>query len=128
MLPRKNFITGLTAATIIASVATAMSITASVASQGEAPADLRPTIGFMSLVKLPCEYSPAVANVRGGKMTFHNPTSRPILRGIPVVYRLSATGEEYTVHLKSGAAPLESTIVEHRHADSSKCEAWAYLR
>lgn len=125
---RKNYIANLTAAAIIAGLATAASVASASTSQGEAPADLSPTMGFLSLVKLPCEYSPAVSSSHGGKVTFHNPTSKPIQRGIPVVYRLSDTGEEYTVHLKNGAAPQKTTVVEHRHASLSRCEAWTYVR
>ncbi|NNF79508.1 MAG: hypothetical protein HKN05_15895, partial [Rhizobiales bacterium] len=67
------------------------------------PSDLQASIGFMTLVQLPCAYSPATANAESGEMTLYNPTGKNIDRGRPVIYRLSATGEHFTVHLKSDA-------------------------
>lgn len=61
-------------------------------------------------------------------MTLFNPTGQNIGRGRPVTYRLSATGEHFTVHLKSDAAPRQATTVAHRHAEFSSCEAWTYIR
>ena len=92
------------------------------------PSDLQESIGFMSLVQLPCAYSPALEGADGGYMKIFNPTAENIDRGRPVIYRLSATGEHFTVHLKSDAAPQRVTKVEHRHAESSGCEAWTYVR
>ncbi len=92
------------------------------------PSDLKSTIGFLTLIQLPCSYSPAVSGVEGGQMTLFNPTSKNIDRGRPVTYRLSATGEHFTLHLKSDAGPLQSTTVSHRHAELSRCEAWTYIR
>ncbi len=92
------------------------------------PADLKPSIGFMSLVQLPCSYSPAFAGAEGGVIRFYNPTGKNIDRGRPVIYRLSATGEHFTVHLTMDAAPRQITTVEHRHAEYSRCEAWTYIR
>ncbi|MCP5084616.1 MAG: hypothetical protein GY948_23245 [Alphaproteobacteria bacterium] len=96
--------------------------------QSTPPSDLQASIGFMTLVQLPCAYSPAGANAEGGEMTLYNPTGKNIDRGRPVIYRLSATGEHFTVHLKSDAAPRQSTKVAHRHAEVSRCEAWTYIR
>ncbi|MEM7426639.1 MAG: hypothetical protein AAF441_11115 [Pseudomonadota bacterium] len=87
---------------------------------------LRQSIGFLSLVKLECEFSPAGES--SGTMTLRNPTSKPMNRGIPVIYRLSSTGEQFTTHLKNAAGPRGATVVKHRHADVSRCEAWTYLR
>lgn len=92
------------------------------------PSDLQSSIGFMTLIQLPCSYSPATVGAEGGQMTLFNPTSKNIDRGRPVTYRLSATGEHFTVHLKSDAGPLQSTTVAHRHAEFSRCEAWTYIR
>ncbi len=92
------------------------------------PSDLQESIGFMSLVQLPCAYSPALKGADGGHMKIFNPTAKNIDRGRPVIYRLSATGEHFTVHLKSDAAPRQVTKVEHRHAELSGCEAWTYVR
>ncbi len=92
------------------------------------PPDLQETIGFMSLVQLPCAYAPALAGADGGYMKIFNPTAKNIDRGRPLIYRLSATGERFTVHLKSDAAPQRVTKVVHRHAESSGCEAWTYVR
>ena len=92
------------------------------------PSDLKATIGFMTLVQLPCAYSPALSGSGYGHMTLFNPTSKHIARGRPVTYRLSATGEDFTVHLKTEAGPRQVTRVPHRHAEVSRCEAWTYIR
>ncbi len=92
------------------------------------PSDLKANIGFLTLIQLPCAYSPAFPGARDGRMTLFNPTSKNIDRGRPVTYRLSATGEDFTVHLKSDAAPRQVTTVAHRHAEVSRCEAWTYIR
>lgn len=92
------------------------------------PSDLKANIGFMTLIQLPCAYSPAFPGSEAGRMTIFNPTSKNIGRGRPVTYRLSATGEDFTVHLKTDAAPRQATTVVHRHAEVSRCEAWTYIR
>lgn len=92
------------------------------------PSDLKATIGFMTLIQLPCAYSPAFPGQEAGRMTLFNPTSQNIDRGRPVTYRLSATGEDFTVHLKTDAGPRQATTVAHRHAEVSRCEAWTYIR
>ena len=96
--------------------------------QSTPPSDLSASIGFMTLVQLPCAFSPATANAESGVMTLFNPTGKNIDRGRPVTYRLSATGEHFTVHLKTDAAPRQTTKVAHRHAEVSGCEAWTYIR
>lgn len=92
------------------------------------PPDLKQSIGFLSLVQLPCAYTPAIAGADGGHMIIYNPTAKNIDRGRPVIYRLSSTGEHFTIHLKSDAAPREVTKVPHRHAEFGGCEAWTYVR
>ena len=92
------------------------------------PSDLKANIGFMTLIQLPCAYSPAFPGAEAGRMTLFNPTSKNIDRGRPVTYRLSATGEDFTVHLKADAGPRQVTTIAHRHAEVSRCEAWTYIR
>ena len=115
--------------TAIAAIAlAALSLTATGASAAaiDGESGLRQNIGFLSLVKLECEFSSAGNS--GGTMTLHNPTGKQMNRGIPVIYRLSSTGEQFTTHLKNPAGPMQSTTFEHRHAQSGGCEAWTYLR
>lgn len=111
------------AAALIA--AAVVSISGANAATIDGDSGLRQSIGFLSLVKLQCEISPAGTD--GGTMTLRNPTSKPMNRGIPVIYRLSSTGEQFTTHLKTAAGPKQSTTVEHRHAQANGCEAWTYL-
>ena len=120
-----NFAFSLKSAAVAAVVAASFSISLANAAAIDGESGLRQSFGFLSLVKLECEFSPAGA--KGGTMTLHNPTSKPMNRGIPVIYRLSSTGEQFTTHLKTAAGPMQSTTVEHRHAQSSTCEAWTYL-
>ena len=116
------------AAAALLSVSLASTHASTEIGQSVPPADLQASIGFMTLVQLPCAYSPATANAEGGEMTIYNPTGKIIDRGRPVIYRLSSTGEHFTVHLKTDAAPMQSTKLEHRHAELSRCEAWTYIR
>lgn len=120
----------LTAAVValLLALAPASAQAVSIAKNVAPPADLKQSIGFMSLVQLPCAYSPALAGADAGHMTIFNPTAKNIDRGRPVIYRLSATGEHFTVHLKADAAPGEATRFQHRHAEFSGCEAWTYVR
>ena len=92
------------------------------------PSDLKANIGFLTLVQLPCAYSRAFPGSEEGRMILFNPTDKNIDRGRPVTYRLSATGEDFTFHLKTDAGPRQATTVAHRHAEVSRCEAWTYVR
>ena len=92
------------------------------------PSDLKANIGFLTLVQLPCAYSRAFPGAEEGRMTLFNPTNQNIDRGRPITYRLSATGEDFTLHLKTDAGPRQATTVAHRHAEASRCEAWTYVR
>lgn len=79
-------------------------------------------------VELPCHYQPAGENGVPGYIQVYNATPYDLSGGLPVNYRLSSTGEEFTFHLPSRSTPFEQARVNHRIATQGTCIAWTLIR
>ncbi len=87
-----------------------------------------PGILPLETIELACEFGSATPGEEPGFVQIVNHSENTLYGGLPVNYRLTSTGEEFTFHMPSRAEQWDETRVEHRIAADSACTAWTYVR
>ncbi|MGI9374336.1 MAG: hypothetical protein ACR2OJ_17755 [Hyphomicrobiales bacterium] len=82
----------------------------------------------LETIELACEFGAAKPGEEPGFVRIINHSENTLHGGLPVTYRLTSTGEEFTFHMPGSAEQWEQARVEHRLAVESSCTAWTYVR
>lgn len=67
----------------------------------------------LSIVELPCTYQPASIGGRFGYIQIVNVTPNELSGGLPVNYRLSSTGGEFTFHMPDRQEQWNVARIKH---------------
>ncbi|MGI9481863.1 MAG: hypothetical protein ACR2OR_05855 [Hyphomicrobiales bacterium] len=79
-------------------------------------------------IELPCTYQPAGENGSPGYVQIFNATPYALAGGLPVNYRVSGSGEEFTFHLPNRSTPFDQARVNHKNTVNGTCVAWTFVR